>query len=154
MFESLKPSNKSCTRILTLRNAIHDICFQFRYISCTHFLQLSFLFVCNTQHAFFITSQPPETKNFTFRSTRNRITMAESEDCFLLLLQPASNNSTHTHKKFKILSNFSLTRMKLNINWKIFVDCFCVHLLNVICVLKSAESIFMRCHKSKQITKR
>lgn len=99
MFEALKPSNKSCTRILTLRIAIHDICFQFRYISCTHFLQLSFLSACNTQHAFFITSQPPETENFTSRSTWNRITMAESEDCFLLLLQNSKFQATFLSQK-------------------------------------------------------
>lgn len=159
---------------LTVKCNSRHLCFQFRYILYVHFLQLSFRSACSilNMHFLLLLSHPkpkPQTSLFVQHEVASRWPNPKNV-FFCYFYQPATTNNsstrTHTLKVWKISSNFSLTKEIWK--WKYETEnelknhnpdehedcCFSIHLLNVICVSKSAESIFMRCHKSNQITKR
>lgn len=148
----------------SLRNAIHDTCFQFRYILCnslTSFDFPSFLRVQNSTCIFYYFSWEAIQNRkllFCFNMKSHHGDRIRWMLTFCNYSQHQKQTAAHTMKLVQFLRNFSLAKEIWKWKWtKKYMenhnpdehqDYFGIHMANVICVLKSAKSIFKQCHKS------
>lgn len=131
MFETLKTSNKSCTRILTAEcNSRHLFPIQIHLVQFTRFLRLSFLFACAILGMHFLSllmrSHPKPKTSLLLQHGIYRIAMmTEPDECSLLAATTnIKNKQQHTHNKIgqifkKLFSNKRNMKMNPRTNEKI-----------------------------------